>query len=70
MTLSAGAAQPVRVRAPGKVNIVLRVGSLQDDGYHDQEDGDYQGSDQDGRQTTEVRGGAHLLRRPLLLCFQ
>jgi len=35
MTLSAGAAQPVRVRAPGKVNIVLRVGSLQDDGYHD-----------------------------------
>ncbi|NEB07064.1 4-(cytidine 5'-diphospho)-2-C-methyl-D-erythritol kinase, partial [Streptomyces sp. SID13726] len=24
----------VRVRAPGKVNLSLRVGALQDDGYH------------------------------------
>lgn len=35
MTHPAGDAQPVRVRAPGKVNVVLRVGALQDDGYHD-----------------------------------
>lgn len=35
MTHPAGAVPSVRVRAPGKVNIVLRVGALQDDGYHD-----------------------------------
>ena len=35
MTHPAGAVTSVRVRAPGKVNIVLRVGALQDDGYHD-----------------------------------
>jgi 4-diphosphocytidyl-2-C-methyl-D-erythritol kinase len=29
------AGREVHVRAPGKVNVFLRVGSLQDDGYHD-----------------------------------
>ncbi|MFD1714405.1 4-(cytidine 5'-diphospho)-2-C-methyl-D-erythritol kinase [Amnibacterium flavum] len=28
-------ASPVTVRAPGKLNVSLRVGQLQDDGYHD-----------------------------------
>ena len=35
MTHPASAVPSVRVRAPGKVNIMLRVGALQDDGYHD-----------------------------------
>lgn len=26
---------PIRVRAPGKINIFLQVGAVQDDGYHD-----------------------------------
>jgi 4-diphosphocytidyl-2-C-methyl-D-erythritol kinase len=34
MTAHAGTPQ-VHVRAPGKVNVYLRVGCLQDDGYHD-----------------------------------
>lgn len=29
------ARQPVRVRAPGKINVFLRVGEVRDDGYHD-----------------------------------
>jgi 4-diphosphocytidyl-2-C-methyl-D-erythritol kinase len=29
------AQQPVRVRAPGKINVFLRVGEVRDDGYHD-----------------------------------
>jgi 4-diphosphocytidyl-2-C-methyl-D-erythritol kinase len=28
-------ASPVHVRAPGKINVFMRVGSLQEDGYHD-----------------------------------
>jgi 4-diphosphocytidyl-2-C-methyl-D-erythritol kinase len=31
----ANAAQSVTVRAPGKINLVLHIGALQDDGYHD-----------------------------------
>jgi 4-diphosphocytidyl-2-C-methyl-D-erythritol kinase len=27
--------QPVRVRAPGKINVFLRVGEVRDDGYHE-----------------------------------
>ena len=32
---SAAASKMVHVRAPGKINVFLKVGSLQDDGYHD-----------------------------------
>ena len=34
MTLEASPAS-VHVRAPGKINVFLKVGSLLDDGYHD-----------------------------------
>ena len=30
-----GAGQTVRARAPGKINVFLKVGSLLEDGYHD-----------------------------------
>jgi 4-diphosphocytidyl-2-C-methyl-D-erythritol kinase len=33
--ISRGGARSVHVRAPGKVNVYLEVGALQDDGYHD-----------------------------------
>ncbi|TPW72994.1 4-(cytidine 5'-diphospho)-2-C-methyl-D-erythritol kinase [Schumannella sp. 10F1B-5-1] len=33
--MSPSAPPSVRVRAPGKVNVFLRVGAIQDDGYHD-----------------------------------
>lgn len=33
--VSRGGARSVHVRAPGKVNVYLEVGALQDDGYHD-----------------------------------
>ena len=33
--MTSAAATPVHVRAPGKVNVFLKVGARQDDGYHD-----------------------------------
>jgi 4-diphosphocytidyl-2-C-methyl-D-erythritol kinase len=33
--ISRGGARSVHVRAPGKINVYLEVGALQDDGYHD-----------------------------------
>jgi 4-diphosphocytidyl-2C-methyl-D-erythritol kinase len=33
--ISRGGARAVHVRAPGKINVYLEVGALQDDGYHD-----------------------------------
>jgi 4-diphosphocytidyl-2-C-methyl-D-erythritol kinase len=34
-TERAGAAREIQAKAPGKINVFLRVGSLLDDGYHD-----------------------------------